>query len=253
MDFFVIDAIESVSTFTTDESSYHTPALRSFHCLQYQLNTAESLHTVNGRGYTVNKDSLLFVNKNDTHNTVHYGATENISVLFTSKTNISSFVLNCENKPKIKNLFYKLLAHKNLRKPENYFYCMSLLYEIFYLIEYNKNNTNNSSSVKSKLNPAFMYIEEHYLDPNITNIMLSKMVNLSERHFVALFKNSYGTTPNKYIVNKKINHSIKLLTDDKYTISQIAEACGFENVYYFSTVFKKIIGLSPDKYRKKTD
>ena len=43
----------------------------------------------------------------------------------------------------------------------------------------------------------------------------------------------------------------ELLITGHYTVSEIAYECGFENVYYFSNVFKKIVGVSPTAYRKK--
>ena len=43
----------------------------------------------------------------------------------------------------------------------------------------------------------------------------------------------------------------ELLTQGDLPIGEIAEKCGFENVYYFSAAFKKRVGLPPSEYRKR--
>jgi AraC-like DNA-binding protein len=53
----------------------------------------------------------------------------------------------------------------------------------------------------------------------------------------------------QYIVNEKMKKARHLLIGTTYSITEIADRCGFENVYYFSNVFKKVHGISPAKYK----
>ena len=55
--------------------------------------------------------------------------------------------------------------------------------------------------------------------------------------------------PVKYVTMLKLDKAKELLITGHYTISEIVEICGFENIYYFSTVFKKHFGVSPKNYR----
>lgn len=54
--------------------------------------------------------------------------------------------------------------------------------------------------------------------------------------------------PVKYLTQLRIEYAKELLITGRYSIGEIAEMCGFENVYYFSTVFKKHTGIPPSKY-----
>lgn len=93
------------------------------------------------------------------------------------------------------------------------------------------------------------YITEHYCDTKFDYSMLIMISGLSYSYFKKLFINNYGYPPVKYITRLKIKLACKLLQTTKLSISEISEICGFENVYYFSNVFKKQMGISPKNYR----
>ena len=74
---------------------------------------------------------------------------------------------------------------------------------------------------------------------------------LSRRRFDELFKNSFNVTPGRYLINLKIDYAKRLLTTSNIGVSQVAELCGTSDIYYFSKLFKKETGFSPNRYRKK--
>lgn len=80
------------------------------------------------------------------------------------------------------------------------------------------------------------------------NEMCSKS-GLSYSYFKELFISKYKMSPVKYITHLKIEYAKELLIIGKYSMSEIASRCGFENAYYFSTVFKKQVGISPTQYK----
>ena len=77
----------------------------------------------------------------------------------------------------------------------------------------------------------------------------SEECEISRRRFNELFKNQFDITPNRYIVMRKIDLAKQLLKSGEIQISEISEICGFENIYYFSKVFKSEVGISPGKYK----
>ena len=60
-----------------------------------------------------------------------------------------------------------------------------------------------------------------------------------------------NTTYSRFLNEVKISHALELLVNSKLSITEIATQSGYANSNYFSDVFKKIIGTSPLKYRKK--
>jgi len=77
----------------------------------------------------------------------------------------------------------------------------------------------------------------------------SAMANMSLFHFVRIFKQKTGYPPMEYFNRIKIQKACQLLDTNNQSIKEIGSYLSFNNQYYFSNVFKKIIGYSPKKYR----
>jgi AraC family transcriptional regulator, arabinose operon regulatory protein len=88
------------------------------------------------------------------------------------------------------------------------------------------------------------------LAENLTLKQMAEYACLSKYHFVHLFKNKAGYSPVDYYNRLKIRQACELLESSTAQISSISIALGFNNPYYFSITFKKIIGKSPSLYRE---
>ena len=66
-----------------------------------------------------------------------------------------------------------------------------------------------------------------------------------------VFKQYTGKSIKKYIDNLRINQAKRLLSTSDLPINRIAQLCGFSNINYFPTAFKKQIGISPTEYRRQ--
>ncbi len=80
---------------------------------------------------------------------------------------------------------------------------------------------------------------------------LSKIFALSESHLSRKFKASTGIGLNEYINYVRITNAEKLLQENELSITEIAEQCGYNDSNYFSTVFKRVKGMTPQKYGKQ--
>ena len=101
-----------------------------------------------------------------------------------------------------------------------------------------------------KINVAVSFIKENY-DKPLTTKQLSRMVHLSEGYFCQIFKEITGNTAIEYINRVRINKSEKMLLKTEMTITEIAFCCGFGDTNYFSRMFKKLKGVSPQSVRTK--
>lgn len=99
-----------------------------------------------------------------------------------------------------------------------------------------------------RFTPVFQYIEKHYHE-EITVDHLAKIAGLSRFHFSRLFKELTNKTITEYINKIRIDKSEYLLRNTTQSISEIALASGFNDIYYFSRIFKKNKQVSPSEIR----
>ncbi|MFF2479909.1 AraC family transcriptional regulator [Paenibacillus sp. NPDC058071] len=95
---------------------------------------------------------------------------------------------------------------------------------------------------------ATRYIETSYSEA-ITVEGLAELLGCSSSYLSRLFKKQLGTTPNEYLINVRIGHACRLLSETKAPLQEIASSIGYLDVYYFSRVFKKQTGLPPLRFR----
>jgi AraC family transcriptional regulator len=98
----------------------------------------------------------------------------------------------------------------------------------------------------SRLKRSKAYMDERYLqNPEMAEV--AKAGNLSEFHFFRSFKQAFGITPYKYLLNKRLEHS-KTLLAQRLTATEIAATCGFSDIFSYSKAFKRAFGISPSQY-----
>lgn len=79
---------------------------------------------------------------------------------------------------------------------------------------------------------------------------LADSVNLSKYHFIKRYKTLTGDTPINHVIHLKIDRACHLLDISSKSINEISFLVGYEDAYYFSRIFKKVMGISPSHYRK---
>ena len=140
------------------------------------------------------------------------------------------------------SLFKKLFSVWVSKTDGYYFECVSLLYKIFaQLQKQNYIPLNQYNMIK----PAIEYIEKNFLAHKISIPYLANLCQISEDYLQKLFIKKFGIPPIKYIIQLKINHASDLLLSEQFSVTQVAELCGYDNVYYFSRQFKDHIGVTP--------
>ncbi|WP_407428054.1 helix-turn-helix transcriptional regulator [Treponema sp.] len=94
------------------------------------------------------------------------------------------------------------------------------------------------------------YIDFHYTDYlSLQNI--SEKINMNASYLSSQFKKETGITLTAYINRTRINHAVPLLLQSSRSIEDIANTCGFDDMNYFSRVFKKNCGCSPSDFRRQ--
>lgn len=94
------------------------------------------------------------------------------------------------------------------------------------------------------------YLERHYAEP-ITGETIEQKFFMTFDHANRIFHKTMGCTIIKYRNIVRIQYAKAKMRATNMTVKEIALESGFENVHYFSRMFKKNEGLSPSEYKKK--
>ena len=103
---------------------------------------------------------------------------------------------------------------------------------------------------KDHVNQSINYMLQH-LDRKLRLEDLAEEVKLSVSHYSRLFLNTTGHSPIDYFIQLKMQQACRLLDNTSWNIGEVARELGFDDPFYFSRLFRKIMSCSPREYRKR--
>jgi AraC-like DNA-binding protein len=109
----------------------------------------------------------------------------------------------------------------------------------------------NLANLLQAVQPALDWIDSN-LSGQLTVRVLADRCSLSEDYFIKRFRESVGTTPNRYVQERRLAVAAQELLFTAHSIEQIAERAGFANRHYFTRQFTRHYAESPAAYRKRT-
>jgi AraC-like DNA-binding protein/DNA-binding NarL/FixJ family response regulator len=96
---------------------------------------------------------------------------------------------------------------------------------------------------------AVKFIDAHYSRCDMSLTLLSQNLLISPSYLCSIFKKIKGISVNQYINQTRLKKARELLTDTGLTLTEIAERVGYNDLFYFSKVFKRHFGVSPSAYK----
>ncbi len=98
---------------------------------------------------------------------------------------------------------------------------------------------------------AAEYIMKNCNNPDLSVGMIAEAVGLSEGHLSRIFKQETDMTLAKYITAFRMGEARALLSDPRNKVYEVAALCGYRDINYFTTIFKKHIGITPSEFQGK--
>jgi AraC family transcriptional regulator len=92
------------------------------------------------------------------------------------------------------------------------------------------------------------YIEQN-LDKDLRLAELAALARMSPYHFARLFKCSTGVPPHRFVIRQRIIRASAFLTMPDFSVAQISRMVGFRTPSHFTTVFRRVTGVTPRGYR----
>lgn len=109
------------------------------------------------------------------------------------------------------------------------------------------------TKLQSSLKRAISYMHQEYGNEDLMMGDVAKYAYISSSYLSLLLKKETGKTFIEYLTDIRMEHARKLLLETNMKNYEVAQACGFANATYFSTVFKSVYGMSPSTYRKENN
>ena len=106
----------------------------------------------------------------------------------------------------------------------------------------------SSSSARTRLEDAREEILQHP-DKVWTLEEMAALGGYSVSRFSALYREQFGLSPKQDILNARIDLAARMLRYTNTPVAEVASACGFQTIHYFSKYFKQNKGLSPKMFR----
>jgi AraC-like DNA-binding protein len=101
-----------------------------------------------------------------------------------------------------------------------------------------------------RLNSGRDYIADNYRAPfSLSGV--AQYSNMSPYHFLRVFKEIYGETPNQFLIRLRVEKAKKMLITENMSVSEICEHVGYISLGSFSSLFLKQVGMAPTVYRRK--
>lgn len=240
--------------------------------LPHSHHFTEIFYVLSGRGHFLVEDALITVREND---------------IVIVNPNVEHTEKSLDAKP-LEYLVFGVeglaLAFGDERDPKNYYYCSYglgknhfyslskvLLKEIndkhsgyeaichdileILLISIARSERINILTLESARLPRECALAKRYIDSNyagsITLDSLAEAAHINKYYLSHAFTKALGMSPISYLIQRRLEAAQDLLLETDHSIAQVASSTGFASQSYFSHLFKKLTGLSPNQFRRK--
>ncbi|MDR1157081.1 MAG: response regulator [Oscillospiraceae bacterium] len=114
---------------------------------------------------------------------------------------------------------------------------------------FRSNKQKESAALNSFISNALDYMNRHYPD-ELTLTIVAEYVGITPNYFSTLFKRTVGCGFIDYLNQIRVERACDYFVDNKMKTYEVAYKVGYRDEKYFSSIFKKIKGMSPSEYRK---
>lgn len=115
--------------------------------------------------------------------------------------------------------------------------------------EFNKYLSKSSNSQHKNILKSIAYIQENYSN-NLSTKEVAEHLQVSESYLNRLFRMETTFSIHEYLTLYRMKMAITLLRDSDKKIFEVAHEVGYNDQRYFSSVFKKYVGVSPNYYKE---
>ncbi|MBA3709725.1 MAG: helix-turn-helix transcriptional regulator [Planctomycetes bacterium] len=103
-------------------------------------------------------------------------------------------------------------------------------------------------AMRERFEPVLRFMDADFRrNPSLPE--MARVAGMSVVHFQRSFTRAFHATPHRYLLRRRMDLAHQLLTATEDSIGAISAACGYDDQFYFSRVFKRWFGTSPERFR----
>ncbi|UPW17257.1 AraC family transcriptional regulator [Agarivorans sp. TSD2052] len=141
------------------------------------------------------------------------------------------------------------LCHEILSQPQEQLLGEACAHTLVCVLQNQLAQAKPQRTLRLQMDSIDRYIHQH-LHQKISVAQLAGAVYLAESQFYRLFGQQNGITPHQYVLRKRFELAKQLLSEEKLSLQQISDSCGFASQSSFTSAFSAFFGQSPARYKR---
>lgn len=233
------------------------PAIREYYLIHYVMS-GKGIFQRNNQTVTLEKNSMFLIRPHemtfyqaDAEDPWYYiwvgfegSLVEGLLQYTDLKDNASTLYA-----PYLRDLFINIKTAEHLHATTEIYLC-GKIFEMFSVLQEShtqKNDLTRSSSRYVKY--ALDYLKANYAF-SLKISKLAEMLGIDRRYLCRIFCKATGETPQEYLINIRLKKAAELLRTGQYSVGEVARSTGYEDIFNFSKMFKKMYGVSPLSFKQ---
>lgn len=222
---------------------------------------------------SANEGEIIFMNPYEVHSNVPAESTGEYALLMIGLDYFNSVGISIINlrrlmidtqlrikrhikNPEISHIIEKIITENSSKNEYSDILVSALMQQLFAMLFMDEQDKKDNSLLEDRaknyktIEPAVIMLRDEY-NKTFSGDTLAQACNLNRDYFCRVFKKAMGKTPIEYHTECRIRIADLLLKQGNMSIKEISQSVGFDDVSYFSRVYKKIKGISPNQKKSK--
>ena len=124
----------------------------------------------------------------------------------------------------------------------------SCVYDILIKLLKEREKSYVPSAKDLLIKPAIDLIHRDFSKNYLSVAFLAELCGISQAYFRRIFLEKYSVSPKAYVIRLRMEYAGQLLESGQFSVSSVAQMCGYMEPCHFSREFKKYFDMSPIEY-----
>lgn len=201
-----------------------------------------------GRVMHTKGNDLFYLPKGSTYSVVSIRSGGCYAINFDAALSDEPFSIRLRDAEALRRIFKSAATDWRSQSPIRNISAIRAVYEAIYVSQKELQKDYAPEGQLAKIAPALERMESDITDHSLSVTYLSELCGMSEVYFRRIFASRFGVSPKEYMIRKRIDYAKQLLSSEQFSVTEVAELCGYSEPCHFSREFSKRVGVPPVEY-----